>query len=283
MTTRRTFLRLALLGGVLALALPGCGKDVVRIRLATTTSFRDTGLSDVLLAEYRKDTGVEVQAVAVGTGEALKLGERGDADVVLVHARKAEDEFMAKGFGVERHDLWWNRFLIVGPAADPAGLAKATGARDALARLRDAKALFVSRGDDSGTHKREKELWGADPKTSRYEETGQGQGPTLLIASELEGYTLTDEGTYLRMRSKLALVPLVTNDPLLRNPYGVILVRVQPGREAVHAEAKHFADWLAGPRARALVEGFRIDGQRPFFLPGEEAPAEASPGAATPK
>jgi len=272
---RRSLLRAALAGATL-LALVACGgREGVRVRLATTTSFRDTGFADVLLPAFHAATGISVDAVAVGTGEALKLGERGDADVVLVHARKAEDAFMAKGFGVERQDVWWNRFVLLGPPEDPAGIAKATGARDALRRIREAKALFVSRGDSSGTHTREKELWGGDPRTPEYLETGQGQGPTLTIADERRGYTLSDEGTYLKMRAQIALRPLFAGDAALRNPYGAILVRARPGADDVFAASRRFVEWLAGPAARALVRDFRVDGERPFYLPDEQAPVPA--------
>ncbi len=274
---RRRLLRHGLALAVVAtLGLaPGCGREApTKIRLATTTSFRDTGLADVLLAAFREETGIAVDMVAVGTGEALKLGERGDADVVLVHARKAEDEFMTKGFGVERRDVWWNRFVVLGPAEDPAGVRAAAGAKDALARIGAANAPFVSRGDDSGTHKREKELWGAAPKGSGYVESGQGQGPTLVIASEKKAYVLSDEGTWLKMRSKLGLAPLLAGDKALDNPYGVIVARETAGKGARFAAAKRFAAWLTESKARALVQGFTVDGRRAFFLPGEP-PADA--------
>ena len=276
---RRRFVSLVAAFAVSSLAgLGSCGKDpeTTKIRLATTTSFRDTGFADVLLPAFRAETGIQVDSIAVGTGEALKLGERGDADVVLVHARKAEDEFLAKGFGVERRDVWWNRFLILGPEADPAGLRTAAGAADGLARIGAANAAFISRGDDSGTHKREQILRGGSPKGSEYAETGQGQGPSLLIASEKRAYILSDEGTYLRMRDQLAVVPLVAGDKALENPYGVIVVRADARGAARFAAAKRFAAWLTEPKARALVQAFTLSGRRAFFLPGEIPPADAA-------
>jgi tungstate transport system substrate-binding protein len=291
---------------LLLAALPACGRDAARpgggapaagpaaapsIRLATTTSARDTGLLDVLLPAFRADAGIEVLAIAVGTGEALKLAERGDADVVIVHARKAEDAFLAAGSGVERKDLWWNRFLILGPQDDPASAgfrAVADGAEsraverdaaDALRQIRARGATFVSRGDDSGTHKRELELWGGRvDRWPGYLETGQGMGPTLVVADEKGAYVLCDEGTYLASRGRRRLVPLVGSDPRLKNPYGGILPRAADGAADRFAAAKRFLDWLVSPRCRDLVRGFRVDGERAFYLPDEAAPASPQGG-----
>src|SRR5207253_5228303 len=230
-------------------------------------------LPDVLVPAFTKETGIEGDVLAKGTGEALKLGERGDADVVLVHARKAEDEFMAKGFGVERRDAWWNRFVVAGPASDPAKARAATSAADAFRRIRDAGARFVSRGDESGTHKRELELWG--PGFARwpgYLESGQGMGPTLTIADEKDAYTLSDEGTLLKMRRRLRLAVLFRGDPSLANPYGVILVRADPSRPESAAAGRRFFEWVTSAKAAAMVKAFTIDGERPFFLPGEIPP-----------
>jgi tungstate transport system substrate-binding protein len=265
---------------LLATSLAACGSsrdESSRIRLATTTSAVETGLlPDVLVPAFTRETGIEVDVLPKGTGEALKLGERGDADVVLVHARAAEDEFMAKGFGVERRDAWWNRFVLVGPRDDPAKAREGSTASEALRRIRDAKATFVSRGDDSGTHKREKALWGKDfAKWPSYVESGQGQSQTLSIADEKDGYALTDEGTFLKHRKRLRLVPLVAGDPALLNPYGVILVRPDPKRPEASAAARRFLEWTTSESARALVRAYRIDGERPFFLPDESPPATA--------
>jgi tungstate transport system substrate-binding protein len=268
-------LALLLLGGApLGGTIVGCGSDttpVATIRVATTTSFNDTGVQDVLLDAFRADTGIEVRATAVGTGHALKLGERGDADVVVVHSRQAEDEFVAKGFGVERRDVWWNRFVIVGPKDDPADVRSATTAADAFQRIQARRATFVSRGDDSGTHLRQKKLWGAFERWPGYLESGQGQGPTLMIASEKRAYALTDEGTFLKMRKRLDVVALYSNGEALANPYGVIVVRKESDGEASERfdAARRFADWLTGSRARELVRTFLVDGERAFYLPGE--------------
>jgi len=264
----------------LAFVLGACGShdEPTRIRLSTTTSAVETGLlPDVLVPAFTRETGIVVDVVPKGTGEALKIAERGDADAVLVHARPAEDEFMAKGFGVERRDAWWNRFVIVGPKEDPAKVRETKTAAEALLRIRDAKATFVSRGDDSGTHKREKSLWGeALVKWPGYLESGQGQSQTMSIADEKGGYALTDEGTFLKQRRRLHVVVLVVGDPALVNPYGVILVRPDPKRPAAHAAAKRFVEWTTSETARGLVRSFLVDGERPFFLPDEKAPEKGS-------
>jgi tungstate transport system substrate-binding protein len=277
--------------GTLSLTV-GCGRSdpaggpATSIRLSTTTSARDTGLLAVLLPEFRKDTGIEVLPVAVGTGEALKHGERGDADVVLVHARKAEDAFMAAGHGVERRDAWWNRFLVVGPVNEAvekryrerlaAAGSAAPSAAAYLRAVRDVGAMFVSRGDESGTHKRELELWGAGggklERWPAYRSTGQGMGQTLTIADEENAYTLVDEGTWLKTRKRMRLGVRLTGDPVLQNPYGIILPRADGPDGPRSASAKMFVEWVTGPRGRDLVRSFTVEGERPFFLPGETPP-----------
>jgi tungstate transport system substrate-binding protein len=274
---RRAFLGAAVAAASLGVVgLTSCGKDDAKplVRLATTTSVRDTGLLDRLLPAFTAETGVEVQAVAVGTGEALKYGEHGDADVVLVHSRKAEDEFVAKGYGVERRDAWWNRFLFLAPSSESAPAGAPVSPTEFLHGIRTRGATFVSRGDDSGTHKREKELWGRDfSKWPGYLETGQGMGPTLTVADEKDAYVLTDEGTWLRMRSNLRLRPAegVKDDGTLKNPYGVILVDPKRAPKGPHEAARRLFEWLTSEKARATVKGFTIDGRRLFYLPGEEA------------
>ncbi|RMG37297.1 MAG: hypothetical protein D6725_09065 [Planctomycetota bacterium] len=236
------------------------------MRLATTTSTRDSGLLDVVLPVFERETGIRCDVIAVGTGKALELGRRGDVDVVLVHARKAEERFMQEGHGVRREDVMWNRFVVVGPADDPATI-RGLGVLAALQRIAEKRAAFVSRGDDSGTHKRERALWaelGIEPDWADYVETGLGQGRTLMVADQLRAYCLTDEATFLNMRNKLQLVPLVTDDPRLRNEYGVIVV--SPGKHpGVRAElAARFVDFLISPAGQALIAGFRIEGRQVF-------------------
>jgi tungstate transport system substrate-binding protein len=211
-------------------------KEIV---LATTTSTQDSGLLDVLLPEFQKQSGIAVKVVAVGTGQAIKLGEEGNADVVLVHSRKAEDEFVSKGFGVNAYDVMYNQFYIVGPADDPAGIKGAASAKEAMMKIAEQKAPFVSRGDDSGTDKKEKSIWSEaaiKPEGAWYISAGQGMGETLQMADEKRAYTLTDEATFLSR--KLNLEVLVQGDKSLLNPYGIIQVKSstkqQEGMELIH-------------------------------------------------
>ncbi len=196
------------------------------ITLATTTSTQDSGLLDYLLPIFTKETGIAVKVVAVGTGQAIKLGEDGNADVLLVHARKSEDEFVEKGFGTNAYDVMYNQFFIVGPADDPARVKSAKSAKEAFQLIAENKATFISRGDDSGTDKKEKSIWKdakIEPKGDWYLSSGQGMGDTLQMASEKNAYTFTDEATFLSR--KLDLVKLMEGDTSLLNPYGIILVK----------------------------------------------------------
>jgi len=241
-----------------------------RLRLATTTSTHNSGLLDEILPPFEERTGIDVQVVSVGTGQALALGERGDADLVLVHAREREDEFVAYGHGVDRRDIMWNDFVIAGPPDDPAGVRGLRDAGRALRRIRDAQAPFVSRGDDSGTHIRERKLWaaagGGPERATWYLDAGQGMGRCLTIADEKRAYLLTDRGTYLAFRRKLDLEVLVEGDPMLRNPYGAILVN--PARHPdVHApEARELLDYLTSREGQRRIGEFRVDG-RVLFHP----------------
>lgn len=246
------------------------------ITLASTTSTRDSGLFDHLLPRFEAKTGIAVRVVAVGTGQAIELGRRGDADVLLVHDRKSEDAFVAEGFGLPRRDVMYNDFLLAGPEADPAGVRGLASAADALAKIAAAKAPFASRGDDSGTHKAELRLWqaaGVDPKPASgtwYRETGTGMGATLGVASELDAYVLSDRATWASYKDRRGLVVLVEGDPVLRNPYGVIVV--DPKRHPhVKAElAGRFADWLTSPEGRSAIESFHIAGRQVFFVEGPQ-------------
>ncbi|WP_461395795.1 ABC transporter substrate-binding protein, partial [Deferrisoma sp.] len=218
-------------GLVLALALVagrvGSAGAECRIRMSTTTSTENSGLLARLLPPFEETWGCRVDVIAVGTGKALRLGANGDVDVVLVHARPAEDRFVAEGHGVNRRDVMHNDFVVLGPADDPAGVRGSGSAAEAFRRIARAGAPFVSRGDDSGTHKKELDLWaeaGVKPKGSWYKEAGQGMGAVLLMAQELRAYALSDRGTYLAMREKLSLVVVHEGDPALANPYGIIAV-----------------------------------------------------------
>ncbi len=237
------------------------------LRLAVTTSTRDTGLLDVLNPVFEKRHGVRLDVIAVGTGAALNLGESGDVDAVLVHSREAEDAFMAGGHGVRREDVMYNTFQILGPDDDP-GEVRDMEPISALRKLAADRARFVSRGDDSGTHKREKKLWEAAKGWSHwdgYMETGQGMGATLLVADQMGAYVLCDSGTYLKFKEKIRLVPLVVASQRLRNPYGVIVVnpRKHPSINADLAEA--FVDFIISAEAARLIDNYKIDGRQLFF------------------
>jgi tungstate transport system substrate-binding protein len=248
-----------------------CGRDTSSestVRLATTTSTENSGLLGDLLPPFEKRERIEVRVIAVGTGQALELGRRGDVDLVLVHARKLEDEFVASGHGIDRRDVMWNDFAIAGPPADPAGIRGLGRAAEALRRIREAEQPFVSRGDNSGTHVRELSLWeragGAPKGRDFYLEAGQGMGKCLLIADEKRGYILVDRGTYLAFRRKLDLEILVEGDPLLHNPYGMILVNPKRHPHVNAAGAKRLLDYITSPEGQQRIGAFRASGQLLF-------------------
>ena len=257
---------------ILAFCATGAKAAEDFIILQSTTSTQNSGLLDAILPDFTKSTGIEVRVVAVGTGQAIKNARNGDGDVLLVHSRAAEEAFVAEGWGVERHDVMYNDFVIVGPASDPAGIAPFNGAIAAMFWIAKAKAPFVSRGDDSGTHKAELRLWalasGVDVKAasgSWYRETGSGMGATLNIGVAMGAYVLTDRATWIAFKNKSDSKIMVEGDPNLFNPYGVILVN--PARHPrVKAEAGHtFIDWLTGPEGQAAIGAFKIDGKQLFF------------------
>lgn len=246
----------------------GCGDPdatAQRLRLATTTSTRDSGLLDYLLKPWSERTGIEVQVVAVGTGQALALGTRGDADLLMVHARAREDAFVAAGHGIDRRDLMWNDFVVAGPPEDPAGVEGMTDVAAALRKIHASGAKFVSRGDDSGTHIREQALWQAAGLAPReepyYYKAGQGMGPCLTMADELRAYILTDRGTYLAVREGKDLAVLVEGDARLRNPYGVILVNPQRHPHVNVTAARELVDYLTSPEGQERIGAFRVDGE----------------------
>lgn len=241
------------------------------IVVQSTTSTQNSGLLDYLLPQYKAKTGVDVRVVAVGTGQAIKNARNGDGDVLLVHAKSDEEQFVADGFGVERFDLMYNDFVIVGPAADPAGVAGTHTAADAFTRIADTRSVFASRGDDSGTHKKELSLWkqsGVDVAAMSgtwYRETGSGMGATLNIAAGTGAYALTDRATWVSFKNKGDLKILSEGDPALFNQYGVTLVN--PARYAnVKAElGQQFIDWLLGAEGQAAIAAFKVDGQQLFY------------------
>jgi tungstate transport system substrate-binding protein len=239
--------------------------DRSRIRLATTTSTENSGLLDALLPTFTRETGYGVDVIAVGTGRALALGERGDADVVLVHAREREDAFLAAGHAVERRDVMYNDFVILGPPSDPARIRGMTDILAAMRKLEDAGARFVTRGDDSGTHIRERALWkaaGVEPTgLPEYVDVGAGMGRCLTIADEKSGYTLADRGTYLAFRARLDLEILVEGDDRLRNPYGVLLVNPKKNPKGDHRAAKALVAFLTSAQCHQLISDFRVGGE----------------------
>ena len=238
------------------------------IRLATTTSTENSGLLKAILPLFEAKYGGKVRVISVGTGAAMKLGENGDADVLLVHARPLEDRFMAAGFGSLRRDVMYNDFIIVGPKNDPAGLRGGKDAIAAMKRIGASGARFISRGDGSGTHEMEKDYWksaGIDPKGPWYLSAGQGMGQVLAVASELGGYALTDRATFAAYRDKTGLEVLVEGDPRMFNPYGVIVVNPQRHPHVNHAGALALADWMTSPAGQKAIAAFTINGAQMFF------------------
>ena len=243
----------------------------VFITVASTTSTEQSGLFRHLLPAFSKTTGIEVRVVAVGTGQALKIGERGDCDVVFVHDTQAELAFVEQGFGIDRHEVMYNDFVLVGPASDPAHL---DGGKDIVAALRkiaSAKAPFVARGDDSGTSKAEIRLWkeaGIDPKAAGggwYRDTGSGMGPTLNTAAAMDGYTLSDRGTWLSFKNKQNLKIIVEGDRRLFNQYGVMLVNPAKHPHVKEDLGRQFIDWLISPEGQRAIADYRINGESLFF------------------
>jgi tungstate transport system substrate-binding protein len=238
------------------------------IRMATTTSTEASGLLAAILPQFEAKYGGKVRVVAVGSGAAMKIGESGDADVLLVHARALEDKFMAAGYGALRRDVMYNDFVIVGPARDPAGLRSGRDAQEAFKKIAASGAKFISRGDESGTHEMEKSYWksaGIDPKGAWYVSTGQGMGPVLTMSGELGGYALTDRATYAAYRDRTGLQVLVEGDARMFNPYGVIVVNPQRYPKLNHAGAMAFADWITSAEGQAAVAAFKINGVQMFF------------------
>jgi tungstate transport system substrate-binding protein len=238
--------------------------------LATTTSTQDSGLLDELVPEFEEQFDCTIKTVAVGSGEALEMGEKGDADVLLVHSPDAEEEFMAGGHGLTRDPVMHNDFVIVGPEADPANVSEAADAAEALARIADQEAPFASRGDDSGTHAKELSLWeeaGVEPSGDWYVETGQGMGETLTIAGQKSAYTLTDRGTYLATESLSSTIAFEDSDDL-QNFYHVIVV--DTGEEPVPC-AEDFSTWLLDPEVQEQIGAFGVEEYgEPLFVPDAE-------------
>ncbi|MBI5245341.1 MAG: extracellular solute-binding protein [Elusimicrobia bacterium] len=266
---RNAILSFAAACGLGLMAKAGSSEPRV-IRMATTTSVENTGLLNVLLPAFKAGTGIEVQAVAVGTGKALKLAENGDVDLVLAHDPEAEEAFVKKGFGRDRTTLFHNEFVLAGPPEDPAGVRGAKDFADAFSKIAAKGSVFISRGDKSGTHARELSVWdkaGIRPSGSWYLEAGLGMGPALVIAGEKRAYTLSDSATLAFMAEKTGLAALFSGKPPLRNPYSIILVDPKANPKAAFSGAKAFLKWMKSKQARAIVGSLKKDG-REIFLPG---------------
>lgn len=246
------------------------GKPESTMVLATTTSTMDTGLLDVLIPAFDKKYGVSTKVVSVGTGEAIEMGKQGNADVILVHSRKSEDAFVDSGYGVNRKDVMYNFFFIVGPKDDPAGIASIKDAGVAMQKIADSKAKFISRGDQSGTHKKELEIWkkfNIDPVgQSWYIEAGQGMGNTLMMASEMGGYTLVDSGTWYAFEEKVNMKIVLQGDSVLFNPYGVIAVNPQKYPNIHYNAAMTFIQFITSDEGQQMIREYTKNGKQ-LFVP----------------
>ena len=246
----------------------GQSENQQRLKLATTTSTENTGLLDVLIPAFTASTGIEVDVIAVGTGKAIALGENGDVDIIMVHARSREDNFVSEGYGVNRRDLMHNDFVILGPGSDPAGISEVSSAAEALKKIRSNKTDFISRGDDSGTHIREKELWtaaGVVPSGTWYKEAGQGMGAVITMTNDLEGYTLSDRGTFLSIMYNIDLVVLVEGDDKLFNPYGIIAVNPALHEHVNYEGAMRLISFLTSGKGQSIIGEFRKNGEQLFY------------------
>ena len=274
--SRRAFLSAAAVTAVaapiVAQAVPAEDAPADRyITVASTTSTENSGLFGYILPLFQKKTGIAVHIVALGTGQALDVGRRGDADVVFVHDREAEDRFVAEGEGVGRRDVMYNDFVVIGPKDDPAKVSKAKSAIDAFKAIADAKAPFVSRGDRSGTNAAELRLWKAADidigaaKGPWYRETGAGMGPSLNTASAMDAYILSDRGTWLAFRNRGNLKIQFEGDKQLFNPYGVMLVNPDKHPNVKRADGQAFIDWLVSPEGQKAIAAYKIEGKQLFF------------------
>lgn len=261
-------MRSRVLAWALACLIAG-GAAASDVRMAVTTSFHNSGLAEVLLPEIKADTGITVQLLVVGTGQALRLGTAGDVDAILVHSRSAEEDFVSQGHATHRREIMFNDFVIVGPETDPAALGDATSAADALRRIAGAKPDFVSRGDNSGTHNREGLLWrqaGLDPATFGvwYKEVGAGMGAALNTAAGLGAYVLSDRASWLNFGNKSGMALLYSGDPALFNQYAFLPVNVARHPHVKSDLVERLEVWLTSPRARALINGYQIGGETLF-------------------
>ena len=271
-TSRAFIVRLAISASLLALAIACDAQSESRsITIASTTSTDNSGLFGWLLPQFTEATGIDVQVVAVGTGQALRIAANGDADLLLVHHEASEKKFVADGLGLARHPIMHNDFVLVGPADDPAGIRGMSDVAMALRRIGESEQVFVSRGDDSGTHKKELEIWSAsgfDPRPASgtwYRETGSGMGATLNTVSAMHGYTLSDRASWVSFGNKGEIEILLQGDPPLNNPYTAIVVNPERHPHVHVKEAQAFVDWLTSPRGQAAIAAFCVHGQQLFF------------------
>ena len=237
------------------------------ITLASTTSTQNSGLYDYLLPIFTNRTGIEVRVVSVGTGQAIRIAKNGDADVLLVHHRPSEDAFIAEGYGIERRDVMYNDFVLIGPSTDLAGVSNQTKAIDGFKAINNSGALFISRGDESGTHKRELELWTQSKNTPSgewYREIGAGMGAALNMASSVEAYTLSDRGTWLSFGNKGDLKLLLSGDEALFNPYGIILVNPEKHPHVKIDMARVFSDWIVSDEGQNAIGAFTFKNMQLF-------------------
>ena len=254
-----------------ALIIGGCEEEPIddTITLATTTSTYDSGLLDFLNPKFKEETGIEVEVISQGTGAALETGKRGDADVLLVHDRDSELELVEEGYFVDRHDVMYNDFIFVGPEDDPAGVGDVDEAFESLNLIAESESTFVSRGDDSGTHRMEMSLWedaGIDPEGENwYRSIGQGMGDTLNMANEELGYAMTDRGTYIFMRDNLDLEIVLEGDPVLFNQYGVMAVNPEEHDHVKYEYALMYIDFLMSDEGQELINSYTVNDEVLFF------------------
>ena len=271
MLHRRVFLQLSVaMACVMACTLSAVAADRF-ITVASTTSTENSGLFRYLLPLFQQGSGIEVRVVAVGTGQAVELAQRGDADVLFVHHKPSEEKFVAEGFGVTRFDVMYNDFIVVGPRTDPAGVQGLTDVAASLAQVAAKQVIFVSRGDDSGTHKLELSLWkaaGVDVSAASgtwYRAAGAGMGATLNTASGLDAYSLTDRGTWISFKNRGNLAILIAGDGRLFNQYGVMLVNPKKHPHVKTTDGQTFIDWLLSDKGQQAIAAFRIEGEQAFF------------------
>ena len=269
---RGMILSMLVLGAILVAPILNTAKaDPSYITVSSTTSTKNSGLYDYLLPKFTEETGIEVRVVAVGTGKAIRLAQAGDADVLLVHHKPSEEKFIAAGFGIERFDVMYNDFVLIGPEQDPAEIRGETDVASALRKISDAGQPFASRGDDSGTNKKERALWAAadvdvnSVSGTWYRETGSGMGATLNVAAAMNAYVLSDRSTWLKFGNKADLAILVEGDKRLFNQYGVILVSKERHAHIKDELGQTFIDWITGTEGQHYISEYKIQGRQAFF------------------